>query len=149
MGKKHRQCGWPEAKKLCRLNQNDIEMAKRLGFAPGSLVRLIPSPQQKWKLPVKLWIHDLYLQRFGSLIGEKPIVSEPLTLEETEEAARRFEEELYWEDYAARNRDDKPSAFQASHSATHPRGESRIASPAATELDEIFIPRTLDDDLPF
>ena len=110
MCKKHRQCSWPAAKKLCRLNRNDIEMAQRLGFGPDALVRAIPSPQQKWKLPVKLWIHDLYRQRFGSLPGEKPIVSEPLTLEETEETARRFEEELYWEDYAERNGDDEPSA---------------------------------------
>jgi len=35
--KKGQQPGWPEAKKLCRLNQNDIEMAKRLGFKPESL----------------------------------------------------------------------------------------------------------------
>jgi hypothetical protein len=71
MGKKpRRQQGWPEAKKLCRLNQDDIAMAKAVGFQPEVLIRSIPSPKQQWKLPVKLWIHDLYLQRFGSLLSE-------------------------------------------------------------------------------
>ena len=51
---------WPEAKMLCRLNQNDIAMAKRLGFGPDSLVRSRPDPKQKWKLPVKYWIHELH-----------------------------------------------------------------------------------------
>jgi len=34
MGKKPQRQDWPEVKKLCRLNQDDIEMAKRLGFGP-------------------------------------------------------------------------------------------------------------------
>ena len=38
MGKKRQRQTWPEAKKLCRLNQNDIEMAKRLGFGPDALI---------------------------------------------------------------------------------------------------------------
>jgi hypothetical protein len=54
MGKN--QFDWREAKKLCRLNQNDIAMAKALGFRPGALVRARPDPKQKWKLPVKYWI---------------------------------------------------------------------------------------------
>ena len=58
MGKKPRRHTWPEAKKLCRLNQLDIEMAKRLGFGPDTLIRAIPSPKQRWKLPVKDWVHQ-------------------------------------------------------------------------------------------
>jgi len=30
--KKPQKHDWPEAKKLCRLNQDDIAMAKNLGF---------------------------------------------------------------------------------------------------------------------
>src|SRR6266567_6953143 len=65
MGKKPQRHGWPEAKKLCRLNQDDIEMAKRLGFGPDSLIRARPDPKQKWKLPVKLWVRELHSDRFG------------------------------------------------------------------------------------
>jgi hypothetical protein len=56
---------WAEAKKLCRLNQSDIEMAKRLGIGPKSLTKNRPSPSQLWKASVKDWIHELYAKRFG------------------------------------------------------------------------------------
>lgn len=142
--KKARRHDWPEAKHLCRLNQNDIAMAKRLGFRPETLIRAIPSPQQrKWKLPVKLWIHDLYEERFGVILGEKPVVSQPPTLEETEEARRRFEEEQYREDYYGRNRDNRPSAVPAPHSAPH----SLCVAPP--ELDRVFIDPITDEDVPF
>lgn len=36
---------WAEAKKKCRLNQEDIALAKRLGLNPRSLIKNIP--QQK------------------------------------------------------------------------------------------------------
>jgi hypothetical protein len=112
-------------------------MAKRLGFQPGALVRAIPSPQQKWKLPVKLWIHDLYVQRFGlPLLGEKPIVLQPPTPEEESETARRFEEELYWEDYHERNRDDRPSA-------------PRSVSATQAGLDRAVVSTVTDGDVPF
>jgi hypothetical protein len=107
MGKKPQHHGWPEAKKLCRLNQFDIAMAKRLGFQPDALIRAIPSPQQKWKLPVKDWVRDLHRERFGEVLGEKP--EPPIPIENREEAARRFEQELYWGDYAERNADSIPS----------------------------------------
>jgi hypothetical protein len=113
---KHRHT-WPEAKKLCRLNQNDIAMAKRLGFGPDALVRARPDPKQKWKLPVKYWIHELHSERFGYVLGEKPEkplpAAAPSTPEEDEEAARQFEEQLYWEDYRDRNQDDRPARRQA------------------------------------
>src|ERR1044072_2600601 len=81
-----RKQDWAEAKKLCRLNQNDIEMAKRLGFHPRSLIRLRPDPKQKWKLPVKYWIHELHFKKFGHVIGEKEIQYKPPPLSPEEEA---------------------------------------------------------------
>ena len=68
---------WAEAKKLCRLNQNDIEMAKRLGFQPRSLIRSRPDPKEKWKLPVKDWIHMLHFKRFGHVIGDQRLDLKP------------------------------------------------------------------------
>ncbi|HWC96412.1 MAG TPA: hypothetical protein VG456_06680 [Candidatus Sulfopaludibacter sp.] len=47
-------------------------MAKALGFKPKTLIRNRPDPKQKWKLPVKYWIHDLHRERFGHVIGEAP-----------------------------------------------------------------------------
>ncbi len=54
---------WAKAKKLCRLNQDDIRKAKELGLKPKALIKNIPSPTQRWKLPVKYWITELYQQR--------------------------------------------------------------------------------------
>jgi hypothetical protein len=56
---------WAEAKCLCRLNMEDIRKAKQLGLSPKALMKNIPAPSQKWKLPVKLWIAELHEKRFG------------------------------------------------------------------------------------
>lgn len=54
---------WAKAKRRYRLNQEDIRMAKELGMNPRSLIKNVPAPSQKWKLPVKQWIHELYHKR--------------------------------------------------------------------------------------
>jgi hypothetical protein len=51
---------WIEAKRRCRLNDNDIQIAKELGLNPRSLIKNIPSKTEQWKLPVKDWIHQMY-----------------------------------------------------------------------------------------
>lgn len=66
--KKNKKPDWAEAKKRCRLNQNDIQMAKELGMIPKSLVKNIPSPSQQWKAPVKVWIRELYEKKFGRVL---------------------------------------------------------------------------------
>ena len=58
---------WAKAKKVCRLNMEDIRMAKALGMSPKSLLKNNPSPTQRWKAPVKQWVRDLYEKRFGRL----------------------------------------------------------------------------------
>lgn len=71
MGKKKKHKNdWTEAKKRCRLNQYDIQMAKELGMTPKSLLKNIPSPTQQWKEPVKLWVRNLYEDKFGKVLGE-------------------------------------------------------------------------------
>jgi hypothetical protein len=118
----------------------DIEMAKRLGFGPDALIRSIPSPKQKWKAPVKYWIRDLYAQRFGDVLGEKPAAPAPVTFEYDEEAVRLYGEQLYWEEYWERNRD----------SAAMPRSAQRFQSmPAPTPAPAEFSQGITDDDVPF
>ena len=56
---------WVKAKRLCRLNQDDIRKAKELGMKPKSLIKNIPSPNQQWKLSVKNWIAELYEKRLA------------------------------------------------------------------------------------
>ena len=50
---------WQDAKKKCRLNNEDIELAKRLGLNPRSLVKNIPNKSEPWKAPVSVWLHEI------------------------------------------------------------------------------------------
>lgn len=54
---------WAEAKKKCRLNNDDIALAKRLGLNPQSLIKNIPSKSEPWKAPVKDWLHEIDAKR--------------------------------------------------------------------------------------
>ena len=63
--KKNTDAAWAEAKKRCRLNQADIQMAKELGMTPKGLLKNIPAPNQQWKAPVNVWIRDLAESQCG------------------------------------------------------------------------------------
>jgi len=54
---------WAEAKRKCRLNMEDIRMAKEMGLNPKSLIKNIPSKSERWKSPVKEWIRQMYQKR--------------------------------------------------------------------------------------
>jgi len=54
---------WAECKKKCRLNMEDIELAKKLGLNPRSLIKNIPSKSQPWKAPVKDWLREIEAKR--------------------------------------------------------------------------------------
>lgn len=56
---------WAQAKKVCRLNMEDIRKAKALGMSPRTLLKNNPNPAQRWKAPVKQWIRELYAKRFA------------------------------------------------------------------------------------
>lgn len=50
---------WQEAKQKCRLNDDDIAIAKRMNISPKSLIKNIPSKSEPWKAPVKDWLRSL------------------------------------------------------------------------------------------
>ena len=54
---------WQEAKKKCRLNNEDIKIAKELGLNPKSLIKNIPNKSQQWKAPVSEWIREIQEDR--------------------------------------------------------------------------------------
>ena len=85
MATKHRahdEESWKYAKKICRLNVQQLQMARRLGMNPKKLPGLRPSPQQRWKLPVGAFIEELYWKRFGG----NPLDHQP----NTERASRKL-----------------------------------------------------------
>lgn len=54
---------WQEAKKKCKLNNEDIKIAKELGLNPKSLIKNIPNKSELWKAPVKVWIREIQEDR--------------------------------------------------------------------------------------
>jgi hypothetical protein len=111
MGKTPQQHLWPEAIRLCRLNRNDVEMARKLGFRPDTLIRARPGARNKWKLPVNQWVRERYRARFGYVLVSKPLPA-PVTLEveHGQEAIGQFEEELSREESWAPNEDQTRSS---------------------------------------
>jgi hypothetical protein len=57
---------WHEAQRRCRLSDEEVRMAKELGFQPKSLIKNIPSRSQQWKAPVNEWVRSLYERKIGS-----------------------------------------------------------------------------------
>ena len=57
---------WEEAQRRCRLSDEEVRMARELGFKPKSLIKNIPSPSQRWKAPVSEWVRDLYEKKIAS-----------------------------------------------------------------------------------
>ena len=54
---------WQEAKRKCRLNAEDLALAKRLGINPRSLIKNIPNKSEPWKAPVNVWLHEIDAKR--------------------------------------------------------------------------------------
>jgi hypothetical protein len=71
-----KQDAWNEAKRRCRLSDEEIRMAKELGMQPKSLMKNIPSPSQRWKAPVNEWVRSVYEEKIGA---RKPAVPAPDT----------------------------------------------------------------------
>jgi hypothetical protein len=63
--KKSSKADWAEAKHRCRLSEEDVRMAKELGFLPRSLIKNIPSPSQPWKASVSDWVRGLYEKKMA------------------------------------------------------------------------------------
>lgn len=56
---------WAEAKRRCRLSEEDVCMAKQLGLSPRSLIKNIPNASQSWKMPVKDWVQEMFNEKMG------------------------------------------------------------------------------------
>src|SRR5690349_13632832 len=83
--KKHnskRDSEWTEAKRLCRLSQEDVRKAKELGLNPRKLIKNRPNASERWKQPVHLWIRELYARRLEEQTPARH--AQPRTSEKTE-----------------------------------------------------------------
>jgi hypothetical protein len=50
---------WLEAKRRCKLDDEDTKLAKQFNINPLSLIKNIPSKSEPWKAPVKVWLHEI------------------------------------------------------------------------------------------
>ena len=66
-------------------------MAKELGMSPKALMKNQPSPSERWKLPVTLWVRELHAKRFGS---RAPRVNRPAPPAPTADPAKPDEVEV-------------------------------------------------------
>jgi hypothetical protein len=73
---------WARAKRLCRLSAEEVRMARALGLNPRKLPKNNPSPSQRWKAPVGVWVRDLCEHRFGAPLAVPRAAARPRPLPE-------------------------------------------------------------------
>jgi len=81
---------WIAARKRHGLSHAHVQMARELGMNPTKLGKIDNHHQEPWKLPLPMFIEDLYFKRFGR---ERPAVvasiEERLRALDAKKAARR------------------------------------------------------------
>ena len=50
---------WKKAKAKCRLSTEEIELAKKLGMNPQSLLKNAPNKSEPWKAPIGDWLREI------------------------------------------------------------------------------------------
>lgn len=56
---------WIDARKRYHLSHVQIQMARELGLNPKKFGKLANHTQEPWKLPLPLYIEELYYERFN------------------------------------------------------------------------------------
>ncbi len=77
---------WIEARRRFRLTDAQVQMARELGMNPKKLGKLDNHKQERWKLPLPLFIEECYCKRFGR---EQPDDLRPLETKLAEKAAKK------------------------------------------------------------
>lgn len=77
---------WLEARRKFRLSDAQVQMARELGMNPKKLGKLDNHKQERWKLPLPLFIEECYRKRFGK---EQPDDPRPLELKFAQKAAKK------------------------------------------------------------
>lgn len=88
---------WAKTKRLCKLSEEEVRMARELGFKPKSLIKNIPNPSQRWKAPVPVWVRSLYEARMEK--AGRAVRPAPVTLPVGDEPALDWEfEDVFGDD---------------------------------------------------
>ena len=82
---------WVEARRRHRLSHAHVQMARELGMNPKKLGKLDNHRQEPWKLPLPLFIEELYQKRFGRERPEMVLSIEQKAAKESGREAKRRE----------------------------------------------------------
>ena len=137
---------WVEAKRRCRLNQDDIRMAKELGMKPRSLIKNIPSKSQQWKAPVKYWIRDLYEKQQMKIAARKAAKGHKPSPAHSESALRLPSEPIPPDDDFLFDYDSIPADLDFAGDDPFPADFDFPANDYSIPADLEFL---AEDDLPF
>ena len=81
---------WIDARKRHHLSHAQVQMARELGMNPKKLGKLDNHDQEPWKMPLRQFIEQLYLERFDR---ERPAtvssIEERIRLDEAKKARKR------------------------------------------------------------
>ncbi|MGD9202224.1 MAG: hypothetical protein PVI26_11715 [Chitinispirillia bacterium] len=69
---------WIKAKRRYRLSDMHIQMARELGMNPKKFGSLANHKQEPWKVPLPIFIEDIYFKRFKK---EKPYIVRKLKIQ--------------------------------------------------------------------
>jgi hypothetical protein len=80
---------WIEARTRHRLSHAQIQMARELGMNPKKFGKLDNHRQERWKLPLGLFIEKCYLKRYGKLPTEVLSIEQRIAKERKKKTKRR------------------------------------------------------------
>jgi len=106
---------WIEAQHRFHLSHAQVQMARELGMNPRKFGKLNNHKQERWKLPLPLFIEKCYRKRFGR---EQPEDARPLEADVSEKAAKK----------AAKKAADSPPV-RTRGIESGPLGTASLASP--------------------
>lgn len=83
---------WIEARKKFHLSHAQTQMARELGLNPKKFGSLANYKQEPWKLPLPLYIEELYEKKFGKLLpNDTPSVEKKDAEKRARKAAKKAE----------------------------------------------------------
>jgi len=88
---------WIDARQRHRLSHAQVQMARELGMNPRKLGKLDNHRQERWKMPLPLFIEHLCEKRFGRTAPEVALSIEQIAarqqMKKVERRARKVERE--------------------------------------------------------
>ena len=85
---------WIDARKRHRLSHAHVQMARELGMNPKKLGGKDNHRQEPWKLPLRLYIQELYFERCGKERPDKVLSIEQMIRHAEAKKARKREAKL-------------------------------------------------------